>query len=60
MTLDGGLTATGFIHARRQRDDVWEAYVDFSYTSADGFTHRRTWLPMDELTVLTIDDVPQG
>jgi hypothetical protein len=22
--------------------------------------HRRDWFPMDDLTVLTIDDVPEG
>lgn len=60
VTLENGATASGFIHARRQRDDVREAYVDYSYTDAGGFTHRRDWLPMDQLTVLTIDDGPQG
>jgi hypothetical protein len=61
LTTDTGYTATGFIDARQQRDDVREAWVDYSHLGDDGaVTHRRDWFPMDDLTVLTIDDVPQG
>lgn len=60
LTVDGQ-AVSGFVDARRQGDDVWEVYVDYSYAGLDGFpSHRRDWLPINELTVLTIDDVPQG
>jgi hypothetical protein len=50
-----------FIDARQQRDGVWEAWVDYSHLADNGFVaHRRDWFPMDDLKVLTIDDVPQG
>jgi hypothetical protein len=61
VVIDGRFTATGYIDARQQRGDVWEAYVDYSYRAENGFpSHRRDWLPVDEFTVPTIDDVPQG
>jgi hypothetical protein len=60
LTTDTGHTATGFIDARRQRDGLWEAWVDYSHRTDTGVTHRRDWFPMDDLKVLTIDDVPQG
>jgi hypothetical protein len=61
LTTDTGHTATGFIDARRQRDGIWEVWVDYSHMADSGFiAHRRDWFPMEDLTVLTIDDVPQG
>jgi hypothetical protein len=55
-----GQTVTGFIDARRQNDGVWEAWVWFSTSNEHGGrATRKDWIPMDQLTVLTIDDVPQ-
>ncbi len=52
-----GHVATGVIDARRQRDDVWEAWVDYSYPTENGFSsHHKDWFPMSDLEV--IDYVP--
>ena len=53
-----GQTVTGFIDARRQNDGAWEAWVWFSYEDNGWRATRKDWVPMDELTVLSIDDVP--
>ena len=51
-------TVTGFIDARRQNDGVWEAWVWFSYDDKNGWrSTRKDWVAMDQLTVLSIDDV---
>ena len=52
-----GQTVTGFIDARRQNDGVWEAWVWFSYEEDGWRATRRDWIRMDDLTVLTIDDL---
>ena len=53
-----GQTVTGFIDARRQHVGVWEAWVWFSHVRDRWRATRKDWIPMDRLTVLTIDDVP--
>ena len=53
-----GQQVTGFIDARRQNDGVWEAWVCFSYEENGWRATRKDWIQMDELTVLTIDDLP--
>jgi hypothetical protein len=54
-----GQTVTGFIDARRQNDGVWEAWVWFSYEENGWRATRKDWVPMDRLTVLSVDDVRQ-
>ena len=53
-----GQTVTGFIDARRQNDGVWEAWVWFSYEENGWRATRKNWVPMEGLTVLSVDDVP--
>jgi hypothetical protein len=53
-----GQQITGFIDARRQNDGIWEAWVWFSYVENGWRATRKDWIPMDDLTVLTIDDEP--
>jgi len=53
-----GQTVTGFIDARRQNDGIWEAWVWFSYDDNGWRATRKDWIPMDRLTLLSIDEVP--
>ena len=54
----GGQTVTGFIDARWQNDGVWEAWLWFSYEDHGWRATRKNWVPMEGLTLLSIDDVP--
>jgi len=53
-----GQTVTGFIDARRQNDGAWEAWVWFSYDDNGWRATRKDWIPIDRLTVLSVDDRP--
>ena len=53
-----GQQVIGFIDARQQNDGVWEAWVWFSYDENGWRATRKDWIPMEALTVLTIDDEP--
>jgi hypothetical protein len=41
LVQHAGQRVTGFIDARRRRDAVSEAIVDYAYRGDDGFPHRR-------------------
>jgi hypothetical protein len=53
-----GQIVTGFIDARRQNDGVWEAWAWFSHEDNRWRATRKDWIRLDQLIVLSVDDVP--
>jgi hypothetical protein len=54
-------TVTGFIDARRLNDEVWEAWVWFSYAMADGFRGtRKDWIPQNEIDASAVRESLRG